>query len=138
MSSGGEPGGGNSRADDRLHRLAASGDAEGLRRALASTPGAPDLYRHWPPLEDIIVRHGLKGTPLHAAAAAGEGECARLLVEHGADPARKVIQSERGDEEIAYADAAWLARSRGHRRLAEMLAAVEQHHQGAGGAAEKT
>ncbi|HDY69611.1 MAG TPA: ankyrin repeat domain-containing protein [Actinobacteria bacterium] len=103
------------------HQLAAAGEAAALRRALAAAPDTIDAYRVYRGLEDIIIRHGLKGTPLHVAVAAGSLDCARLLLECGADPSLCVIQSERGDEAIPYATALFLARETGRKDMIELL-----------------
>ena len=104
-----------------LHELTAAGETAALNRALVADPDAVDSYRAYRGLEDIIIRHGLKGTPLHVAVAAGRLDCARLLLEHGADPSLGVIQSERGDEVIPYATALFLARETGRKDIVELL-----------------
>ncbi len=107
-----------------LHQLAAENNEAGLRRALSDEPGAVDIYAPRSELEGVINRHGLKGTPLHTAVVSGSVECVRLLLEQGADPGKCVIQSERGDELIAYADAAWLALQTGDERIISLLEKV--------------
>jgi hypothetical protein len=104
-----------------LHRLAAEGDHRALSRALSGKREDIDTYAPYRGLEDIIIRHGLKGTPLHVAVAAGSRECVELLLESGADPSLCVIQSERGDEVIPYADALYLARESGREDIARLI-----------------
>jgi hypothetical protein len=114
MDAGADPG-------DELHRLAAAGDCAGLIGALRKNPAAVDEYRPWRPLETLINRHGLKGTPLHAAVAGGSVDCVRMLLNAGAEPGKRVIQSERGDEEIPDADALFLAGITGRKEIIDLL-----------------
>lgn len=107
-----------------LHQLAADNDYRVLRQALVEEPEAVDRYSPRRELEDIIIRHGLKGTPLHVAVVNGSAECVSLLLENGADPGRCVIQSERGDELIPYADANYLAQRAGHAAIIGILGQV--------------
>jgi ankyrin repeat protein len=61
----------------RLGRLVADGDAEGVRTAVADAPRL---------LASTVERDGTSGwTPLHLAVAGGHGEVVRVLAEAGAD-----------------------------------------------------
>ncbi|MFW3171099.1 ankyrin repeat domain-containing protein [Geodermatophilus sp. CPCC 206100] len=68
----------------RLARLIAEGDAEGVRAAVAQSPRL---------LSATVERAGQGGwTPLHVAVAEGHTEIVRVLVEAGADPAARTEQ----------------------------------------------
>lgn len=63
----------------RLHVEAERGDAEAIRKLLASAHGA----------SNVNVRDREGETPLHKAAGKNRPDIVRLLVEHGADPNRR-------------------------------------------------
>lgn len=107
-----------------LHQLAAEGNERELARALEQKPEDIDSYRPRKELENVIVRHGLKGTPLHIAIVCEVAPCVSLLFDKGADPHLLVIQSERGDEPVEYADAEFLARKITNDAIIAMLAQV--------------
>src|SRR3954449_7987960 len=61
----------------RLGRLIAAGDVDGVRTAVQDSPGL---------LTRTVERDGQGGwTPLHLAVAAGQGDIVRVLVKAGAD-----------------------------------------------------
>ncbi|MET0235198.1 MAG: ankyrin repeat domain-containing protein [Kibdelosporangium sp.] len=90
----------------QFEEAAEAGDEAAMRSMLAADPGLRDRHadlvtrmaeaRHWSTVRLLIdLGFGVTGvtatgaTALHHAAAAGELSIARLLVEHGADPAAR-------------------------------------------------
>jgi len=82
-----------------------------------------DAYEKHKPLEDIIYRHGLKGTPLHVAVIHNAAEAVAVLLDFGGDRTKRILQYERGVEPVAGTTPLDLARRLGHEEIARMLTA---------------
>jgi hypothetical protein len=67
-------------SSERLHRLAAIGDADGVRNALRG--GVDPNKRQWPGWKPSLSP---QETPIMRAASSGCAECVKLLIEAGAD-----------------------------------------------------
>ena len=92
-----------------LHQLAELNDVGELRRRLLVGGESIDDYDKNKGLESLILRHGLKGTALHAAVLHGSVDAVRVLLEFGADKAIQVLQFERGFDEVPNSTALDLA-----------------------------
>ncbi len=104
-----------------LHHSAATNNFELLRTVVDESRELIDSYRSSRELESVIIRHGLKGTPLHIAVLHRSLESVQILLERGADPMKRVIQCERGEEEIPHATALYLADQLGYSEIRAVL-----------------
>jgi ankyrin repeat protein len=104
-----------------IHTHVETGDLVSLRKAIVANPKEINAYQLCQPLETVINRHGLKGTALHLAVVLGNIDKVRVLLEEGANPNYCVVQSERGDEIIPYANAIYIADHEGYQAIANLL-----------------
>ena len=107
--------------DTSLHDLARQNRAGELRAMLDKARLSIDAYEKHKPLENIVYRHGLKGTPLHVAVIHNAAEAVAVLLDFGGDRTKPILQFERGVEPVAGTTPLDLARRLGHDESARML-----------------